>query len=117
MSMPDLSLNALFSVEGKVVLWRREKNEHREVVAVDAPPGRLTHIRLTARDGHRFRFAVSPDGRAWRDVGDELDGSYLPPWDRGLRVALTAGGAAAPGAAFDFLRITPRRQAARAAGR
>ena len=67
------------------------------------------HLRMTARDGHRFRFAVSSDGRRWQDVGEEMDGSYLPPWDRGLRVALTAGGATNASAAFESFRIVPAR--------
>jgi hypothetical protein len=37
-----------------------------------------------------------------------LEGDYLPPWDRGIRVALTAGGTAAEtaGAAPRFDRLT-----------
>jgi hypothetical protein len=62
---------------------------------------------MTAREGHLYRFAVSSnDGRSWQDVGAEIDGSYLPPWDRGVRVALVASGA---GARFDWLRISPTR--------
>ncbi|HWS56347.1 MAG TPA: family 43 glycosylhydrolase, partial [Pyrinomonadaceae bacterium] len=90
---------------GRVTLWRREKNEHREVASVDAPRGAAVHLRMRAREGRRYRFAVSGDGRDWRDVGEEQDGSYLPPWDRGVRVALTAGGGAGR---FGFLRVEPR---------
>jgi beta-xylosidase len=90
---------------GRVRLWRREKNEHREVASAEAPAGGTLHLRMRARDGYRYRFAVSPDGRDWRDVGGEVDGSYLPPWDRGVRVALTAGGAPGAVGRFDFLRV------------
>jgi hypothetical protein len=38
-----------------------------------------------------------------------MDGSFLPPWDRGVRVALVAGGARASAARFDSLRIEPSR--------
>lgn len=90
---------------GKVVVWRREKNEQRTVTSVDAPDGESVFLRMRARDGHRYRFAFSRDGRNWRDVGDELDAGYLPPWDRGVRVALTTGGATGARARFAFLRI------------
>jgi hypothetical protein len=60
---------------------------------------------MTARDGHLYRFSVSSDGRNWTNVGEELDGSYLPPWDRGVRVALTAGGAPGASARFDWLSM------------
>lgn len=95
--------------DGKAVLWRREKNEQRMLETISAPTGASLHLRMRARDGQRYRFAISRDGRDWRDVGDEVDGSYLPPWDRGVRVALTAGGARGATARFGFLRIEPSR--------
>jgi beta-xylosidase len=94
---------------GKVVLWRREKNAQSVVAERDAPAGASVQLRLRARDGHLFRFAFSRDGRDWRDVGDEIDGGYLPPWDRGVRVALVAGGARGATGRFGFLRIEPSR--------
>lgn len=104
--------NALgLSVEGdKVVLWRREKNERRVLETADAPTGtRELHLRMLASGGSRYRFAVSRDGREWRDVGGEVDGSYLPPWDRGVRVALVAGGSRGVAGRFGYLRIEPSR--------
>ena len=103
------ALGAAISGAGKVLLWRREKNEHRIVTTLDAPASRTTQIRMTAREGHLYRFAVSSDGRNWKDVGDELEGSHLPPWDLGVRVALTSGGASGASARFGSLRITPSR--------
>jgi beta-xylosidase len=91
---------------GGVMLWRLEKGENKIITRADAPRGSALFLRMTARDGHLYRFAFSQDGRRWTDIGEELDGSYLPPWDRGVRVALAAGGAPAR---FDWLRITPAR--------
>jgi beta-xylosidase len=94
-----------------IYLWRREKNNH---ITVKTLPNALksprVYLRMTARDGHLYRFAVSADGRRWQDLGEELDGSYLPPWDRGVRVALTAGGARNTAGRFGFLRIEPSRE-------
>jgi beta-xylosidase len=95
--------------DGKVVLWRREKNEQRNLETIDAPPGASLLLRMRASNGHRYRFSVSTDGRNWKDVGDEIEGDYLPPWDRGVRVALTAGGARGASGRFGFLRIEPSR--------
>ncbi|MCA1635315.1 MAG: family 43 glycosylhydrolase [Acidobacteria bacterium] len=98
---------------GKVMLWRRERKgertEQTTVASVDAPAGATLHLRMRARDGQRYRFAVSRDGRSWQEVGEEVDGGYLPPWDRGVRVALTAGGARGVAARFGFLRVEPSR--------
>jgi xylan 1,4-beta-xylosidase len=95
--------------DGKIVLWRREKNEQRTLETIDAPTGASLHLRMRARAGYRYRFSISSDGRNWKDVGDEVDGTYLPPWDRGVRVALTAGGARGAAGRFGFLRIEPSR--------
>jgi beta-xylosidase len=95
--------------DGKVVLWRREKNEHKVIATKDAPNAQRIYLRMRARQGHLFRLAFSPDGRGWTEMGDELDGSYLPPWDRGVRVALTCGGAEGASARFQEMSITASR--------
>ncbi|HEX8246935.1 MAG TPA: hypothetical protein VF599_02030, partial [Pyrinomonadaceae bacterium] len=92
---------------GKLVIWRREKNNHQVIVAADVPKSNQLYLRMSALNGHLFRFAVSRDNRKWQVVGGEVDGAYLPPWDRGLRVALVAGGASNASARFGFLRIEP----------
>jgi xylan 1,4-beta-xylosidase len=100
--------------DGGTVLWRREKNALTSD-AVSGPanmqrrPLTVIHLRMTAREGHLYRFAASADGRMWRDLGTEVDGAYLPPWDRGVRVALVAGGERGALARFDSLRVEPSR--------
>jgi len=88
--------------------WRSEKGA---TVFMNNPPYRLprggtAYLRMTAREGHLYRFAVSGNGRNWTDVGGEIDGSYLPPWDRGVRVALVSSRGPAR---FGFLRVEPSR--------
>ena len=63
------------------------------------------YLRLTARGGNRFQFAVSSDGRDWKPVGETAEGGYLPPWDRSVRVALTVGGVVGAEARFDSFRM------------
>lgn len=89
-------------------VWRRQGNKEQLLGTAPAPAGARLHLRMTAREGHLFRFSASADGATWREVGDEVNGDFLPPWDRGVRVALTAGGAAGASARFDSLTITPR---------
>ena len=96
---------------GGVFLWRVEKDKATLLTDQNEGAGRgpVVYLRMTVRDGHLYRFAVSRDGRAWKDVGEEVDGSFLPPWDRGVRVALVAGGARGAAARFESLRIEPLR--------
>jgi xylan 1,4-beta-xylosidase len=99
--------------KGVVILWRREKNDYKENILTDLvgtmPRAGVVQLRMTAREGHLYRFAVSHDGRTWKDVGGEVDGQFLPPWDRGVRVALVAGGGRGVPLHFESLRIEPAR--------
>jgi xylan 1,4-beta-xylosidase len=95
--------------DGKVIVWRREKNEHKTIAVADAPNSPLVYLRMTATGGHRFRFAVGQNGQDGKEVGDKR-GSYLPPWDHAVRVALTSGGIEGSAARFDWLRIVPSRR-------
>lgn len=103
------ALGIAIAADGNVSLWKRQKNQHEIVTTSSAPKSTTMWLRVSARDGHLFRFAFSTNGRNWTDVGPELNGDYLPPWDRGLRVALTAGGTAGAEARFNSLRIVPAR--------
>ncbi|MET0403068.1 MAG: family 43 glycosylhydrolase [Cystobacter sp.] len=101
----------------QVEIWRRSANQLRTFATLAAPPstdGRLV-LRMKVKAGHLFRFAVRTSESTWTDVGTELDGTRgeagngepLPPWDRGVRVGLTVGGAPAASARFESLRIVP----------
>ena len=79
----------------------------------DLPAGDRLFLKLVARDGHKMTFSTSPDGQLWTQVAPEtpVEGDYLPPWDRGIRIALTVGGSADAAATFDSMEIqsTPPR--------
>lgn len=92
---------------GKLIVWRRERGNHRTISTADAPNAKQLYLRMNARDGIFYNFSVSTDGRNFRPIGIEQNGDYLPPWDRGVRVALTVGGAENASARFGFLRIEP----------
>jgi beta-xylosidase len=92
--------------DGKAILWRRQRNKHEIVTTNAVINSSAVWLRMTATAGHKFQFASSPDGKTWTAVGENIDleGNYLPPWDRGVRIALTAGGANAT-ATFNSLRV------------
>jgi beta-xylosidase len=98
---------------GGLILWRREKNAYTFTEARRGPasqqrrPLTSIHLRMHAREGHFYRFSASANGTAWIDLGEEVDGAFLPPWDRGVRVALVAGGTRNAAGRFDSLRIEP----------
>ncbi|HEX3560642.1 MAG TPA: family 43 glycosylhydrolase [Pyrinomonadaceae bacterium] len=107
----DNALGVAVRGGGSVFLWRKEKDKPTQLTDQNegAARGPVVYLRMTVRDGHLYHFTVSSDGRSWKDVGGETDGAYLPPWDRGVRVALVAGGTFGVAARFESLRIEPSR--------
>jgi xylan 1,4-beta-xylosidase len=73
------------------------------------------HLRMEVRDGRRYQFSFSADGRKWTPVGQkgvgesagppEIDGDYLPPWDRAVRAGLFVMGEPGASASFDSFRL------------
>ena len=95
---------ALVAGNGQVQIWhlRSGKQQCLAQAFLDAPCAQLT-LRLEVWGGQRYRFAYSPDGAPWQPLPTEnfsLNGTYLPPWDRGVRVALVAQGEEGTAATF-----------------
>ena len=93
--------------DGLVLVWRRRGGKFVELARTAAPRAGRLRLRCAAVDGRAYRFAFSADGRTWETLGDRIDGSWLPPWDAAVRVALAVGGAGAPSARFRALEIAP----------
>jgi len=100
------ALGAVFR-DGMIITWGRHRGEQRELSRQPAPAGRKLSLRLTARLGYRFQLDVSTGDDRWIPCGDAADAKDMPPWDRSVRVALTAGGVAGAVGVFDAFSIRP----------
>jgi xylan 1,4-beta-xylosidase len=91
---------------GQLIAWKRQRNKQETLSTNSIPQSETIFLRMTAAAGHRFTFSVSANGKEWTSLGGNVDveGAYLPPWDRGIRVALVAGGENAS-AEFRSLRV------------
>jgi beta-xylosidase len=87
---------------GEIRVWSME-NKGRRTIAALKTTAQVVSLRMTAKEGTRYRFAYSVDGKAWTPVGDEVNGNHLGY----VRVALNAGGAAGAVGKFEWLRIEP----------
>lgn len=105
---PDNALGIAVG-RGTAMIWRRQQGAVRVVAttALRLPRGRPLLLRMRVTDGTRYDFAVGGTERELVPVGATVDGAYLPPWDRGVRVALTAAGTVP--ARFHWLRLTELR--------
>lgn len=100
--------SALFLVVGdeSVFLWKVEKGEAKALAAEPLGKSDKVQLRMTVRDGHLFRFSSSLDGQQWQNIGDkEIDGAFIPPWDRAPRVGLTVRGKAGDTGKFDAVEL------------
>jgi beta-xylosidase len=100
---PENALGIAFG-DGQIKVWNMESKGRRTVSATKtlATQG-FVSLRMTARDGERYRFAYSLDGKVWTPLGDDVDGSHLDS----VRIALTSGGVAGATGKFEWLRIEP----------
>jgi xylan 1,4-beta-xylosidase len=91
-----------------LVVWVREKNNQRSVATVPVTVKAWVDLRMVVVGAQRYSFQYSADGADWQKIGDDLEGGYLPPWDRAVRVALAGGGGKGSEARFDSFRIATR---------
>ncbi|WP_317206662.1 family 43 glycosylhydrolase [Hymenobacter sp. 15J16-1T3B] len=96
---------ALTAGGGALRLWQRQKGRLRTLAetALPATNAALT-LRLQVVQGKECHAAWSTDGgRTWQPLAtaEATDGSFLPPWDRGVRAGLLALGLASVTASFE----------------
>ncbi|GAB3243912.1 family 43 glycosylhydrolase [Hymenobacter seoulensis] len=112
---------ALTVGSGKLQLWQREKGKQKTLSETKLPTttNALT-LRLQAQHGNQFRFSWSADGgKTWQNlpgITAPINGTYLPPWDRGIRAGVLVKGPASSTVAFENFSIQNQPAVAQAAG-
>lgn len=92
-------------IDGKLRVWQRTAGVHRILATHDAPDVASLRVRMRATRGYLFEYDVF-DGRRWQALRRApIRAAYLPPWDRGVRVALSLGGPREAQARFKFFRM------------
>jgi xylan 1,4-beta-xylosidase len=65
-------------------------------------PGGKLYIRATVSNGKDIIFSYSSDGKKYTKVNENaVDGFFLPPWDRAVRVALISKGTSGTKGVFE----------------
>jgi xylan 1,4-beta-xylosidase len=94
--------------DGKRVEVRSRRKQEDTLAAEATVIGdRPVGLRVACTEGNRFRFAVRDERGTWREVGAEISGTHLPPWDRGVRVGLGLIGKKPANVGFDYFAIVP----------
>ena len=103
---------AIMAGNGTLQIWHVKSGKQQCLAQVFIDPCPTLSLRLEVWGGQRYRFAYSTDGAIWQPLPTEgftLNGTYLPPWDRGVRVALVAQGAEGTAATFNNFIIRNHR--------
>ena len=103
---------ALMAGNGQLQIWHLKSGLQQVLAQVFVEPCATLSLRLEVWGGQRYRFAYSTDGTTWEPMlteGFTLNGTYLPPWDRGVRVALVAQGEEGTTATFNNFIIRNQR--------
>lgn len=98
---------ALVTDGKRIEVWSQRRAQRTVVASTDAAPGPGVRLRVACIDGSRFRFAVQGAAGDWKEIAGETDGSFLPPWDRGVRAGLLASGDKGASCTFAYLASTP----------
>jgi beta-xylosidase len=94
--------------DGKTAqVWREQRSQRTKVAEVPLASASPVRLRVACVDGNRFRFAVQDERGAWQEIAGETDGSFLPPWDRGVRTGVGVRGPDDATASFDYFVATP----------
>jgi beta-xylosidase len=88
-------------------VWSQQRGQATKVAEAPVASAAPVRLRIACLDGNRFRFAIQDERGAWREIAGESDGSFLPPWDRGVRTGLGVSGPAGASASFDYFAATP----------
>lgn len=90
-----------------VQVWSIRKGERTVVAEAAVKAGAPVRLRIASIEGDRFRFAVQAEGGKWTELAGETDGSFLPPWDRGVRTGMYVAGAKGAAGTFEYFASTP----------
>ncbi|MDB5236558.1 MAG: glycoside hydrolase family protein [Hymenobacter sp.] len=88
-------------------LWQREKGQQKVLAEMPLPASKAPLLlRLRVADATNYRFDYSTtNGRTWQALpgagAAAINGSFLPPWDLGVRVGVLAKGPAGSTVTFD----------------
>jgi xylan 1,4-beta-xylosidase len=96
----------IFYSKGKVVLVQVKRGKEAELASTPVDAGKKLYLRMQAREGKLFSFSYSTNGKHYVLLNKEpLNGTFLPPWDRAVRVGLVAKGVSEQVGVFDSFRL------------
>lgn len=86
----------------RLVVRKIERDKETVIATQELPASEALHLRGRVANGKDISFFVSRNGDEFTLLNEQpVDGFFLPPWDRAVRVALISKGAERTKAVFD----------------
>jgi xylan 1,4-beta-xylosidase len=96
------NLVAVSLVENAIKIWKKQGGKESLLQEQPVNVGRTVCLQLIATEGYKLTFAYSEDGKKWKNLNSApVDGSFLPPWDRAVRVGIFSKGVKGQKAVFE----------------
>jgi xylan 1,4-beta-xylosidase len=94
---------AIVGDSSRVSVQKVEGGQETVLVERRVPNAAKVHLKIRVKNGKDISFYCSTNGRKFTLLNDvPVDGFFLPPWDRAVRVALISRGAPFEKAVFQY---------------
>jgi xylan 1,4-beta-xylosidase len=102
------TISVLFT-KGKISVVELKRGKETELFSRSVDSKKKMYVRMQAKEGKLFTFSYSTDGRNYVVLNDTpVNGTFLPPWDRAVRVGLVSKGSSQQVAVFDLFSLENR---------
>lgn len=91
----------------EIILWKVQDGNEETIAKSEVLDSQLMYLKVEVKNGKEFSFFWSENGETWEGFEgvDSLNGYYLPPWDRAVRIGLFHNGEPGTYAVFDFFNL------------
>lgn len=98
----DENMLAASVLANKLRVWKLEKGQLTILDEMVLANSKEVTLQIDVRNGKDMSFSYSVDGKTFIETGSgSVDGSFLPPWDRAVRVGLVSTGQNSGKAVFE----------------
>jgi hypothetical protein len=95
-----------FYQDGHVRVVQLKGGKETELARKHFQENKKIYLHVRVKKGKDIRFYFSVDGSHYKAINNEpIDGSFLPPWDRAVRVGIVARGAENTKGVFDSFKL------------
>jgi xylan 1,4-beta-xylosidase len=105
----DQNMVRVLVTSNTITVSKLERDKEAVVTQQPISTVRPVKLRMEVKGGHEITFAYSTDGSNFTSLTPTpIDGKYLPPWDRAVRIGLIGKGNGGQNASFESFSVRNR---------